>query len=62
MIICGKADCLSRGRKILNTPNLICPNKDLILHAMILYSEKNIDYVDAYNALILIDNGIEKLY
>ena len=48
--------------KILNTPNMICPNKDLILHALILYSEKNIDYVDAYNALILRDNGIEKLY
>lgn len=48
--------------KILNTPNLICPNKDLILNALILYSEKNIDFIDAYNALILKDNGIKELY
>ena len=48
--------------KILNTPNLICPHKDLILSALILYSEKNIDYIDAYNALILKENGIEELY
>jgi len=27
-----------------------------------LYSEKNIDYIDAYNALILKENGIEELY
>lgn len=48
--------------KILNTPNLICPHKDLILSALILYSEKNIDYIDAYNALILKEKGIEELY
>ncbi|MBC2712727.1 MAG: PIN domain-containing protein [Desulfosarcina sp.] len=48
--------------KILNTPNLICPHKDLILSALILYSEKNIDYIDAYNGLILKEKGIEELY
>ena len=48
--------------KILNTPNLICPHKDLILNALIIYGEKNIDYIDAYNALILKDKGIKELY
>ena len=48
--------------KILNTPNLICPHKDLMLSALILYSEKNIDYIDAYNALILKEKGIKELY
>jgi predicted nucleic-acid-binding protein len=57
-----KEEIQDKVEKILNTPNLICPNKDLILSALILYSEKNIDYADAYNALILRDNGIEKLY
>lgn len=50
--------------RVLRTqaPYLICPNQGLILHALILYSEKNIVYVDAYNALNLRDAGIEKLY
>jgi len=48
--------------KILNTPNLICPHKDLILNALTIYSEKNIDYIDAYNALILKGKGIKELY
>jgi predicted nucleic-acid-binding protein len=48
--------------KILNTPNLICPHKDLILEALALYSEVNIDYIDAYNALVLKDKNMEILY
>jgi len=57
-----KNEIQDKVEKILNTPNLICPHKDLILSALILYSEKNIDYIDAYNALILKESGIEELY
>jgi len=57
-----KNEIQDKVEKILNTPNLICPHKDLILSALILYSEKNIDYIDACNALILKENGIEELY
>ena len=57
-----KKEVQDKVEKILNTPNLICPHKDLILSALTLYSEKNIDYIDAYNALIIKDKGIEELY
>ena len=57
-----KNEVQDKVEKILNTPNLICPHKDLILIALTLYSEKNIDYIDAYNALILKEKGIEELY
>lgn len=57
-----KNEIQDKVEKILNTPNLICLHKDLILSALISYSEKNIDYIDAYNALILKENGIEELY
>ena len=57
-----KEEIQDKVEKILNTPNLICPHKDLILSALTIYSEKNIDYIDAYNALILKDKGIEELY
>ncbi|MBW1705928.1 MAG: PIN domain-containing protein [Deltaproteobacteria bacterium] len=57
-----KNEVQDKVEKILNTPNLTCPHKDLILSALILYNEKNIDYIDAYNALILKENGIEEVY
>ena len=57
-----KGDIQIKVEKILNTPNLNCPHKDLILRALVLYNEKNIDYIDAYNALILKETGIEELY
>ncbi len=41
---------------------MLCDQKDLILNALIIYGEKNIDYVDAVNALILKERGIEELY
>ena len=57
-----KEEVQDKVEKILNTPNLICPHKDLILSALAIYSEKRIDYIDAYNALILREKGIEELY
>ncbi len=48
--------------KILITPFLLCPQKDLILNALSLYSDKNIDYIDAYNASILREQGIKEVY
>jgi predicted nucleic-acid-binding protein len=57
-----KEEIQDKVEKILNTPNLICPRKELILNALTMYSEKNIDYIDAVNALILKERGIEELY
>ena len=57
-----KKEVQDKVEKILNTPNLMCPHKDLILSALVLYSEKNVDYIDACNALTLKEKGIEELY
>jgi predicted nucleic-acid-binding protein len=57
-----KEEVQDKVEKILNTPNLICPHRNLILSALTLYSEKNIDYIDAYNALVLKDESIKELY
>ena len=46
----------------MNTPNLFCPQKDTILSDLNVYTEKNIDYNDAFNALILRKKGIGELY
>ncbi len=48
--------------KILNTRNLTCINKNQILNALAIYAGKNIDYTDAYNAVILREKGIKEIY
>lgn len=57
-----KKEVQDKVEKILNTPNLICQNKEIILLALVLYLEKDIDYIDAYNAVFLKKNSIETLY
>ena len=58
----SKKEIQDKVEKILNTPNLFCLHKDIILGALILYAEKDIDFIDAYNALILKEKGIKELY
>ena len=57
-----KHDIREKVEKILNTQNLDCPNKALILNALAMYAEKNIDYVGAYNGFILKKAGITDVY
>jgi predicted nucleic acid-binding protein len=38
---------------ILSTPNLECPEKALLLEALLAYSDRNVDFIDAYHALHL---------
>lgn len=38
---------------ILATPNLECPNKELLSEALLAYTERNVDFIDAYHAVFL---------
>jgi len=38
---------------ILATPNLECPHKDLLLEALLAYTGRNVDFIDAYHAVSL---------
>ncbi|MFL6260307.1 MAG: PIN domain-containing protein [Thermoanaerobaculia bacterium] len=38
---------------ILTTPNFECPNKELLLEALLAYTERNVDFIDAYHAVFL---------
>jgi len=57
-----KNDVREKLEKILNTQNLDCPNKEIIINSLAAYEEKNIDYIDAYNASILKMKGINEVY
>ncbi len=57
-----RADIQSNVMAILNTPGLEIPENDLILKSIIWYGEKNVDFIDAYNAAWMEQEGVEKLY
>jgi predicted nucleic-acid-binding protein len=45
---------------ISNTPGLEIVDGDLVLQAIHWYVEKNIDFIDAYNAAWMLDKGITR--
>jgi len=57
----NKEEIVNRMEKILNTPNLHCQNKKLLQECLILYLEKDIDFIDAYNAVLMKKEKIDVL-
>jgi uncharacterized protein len=57
-----KVDVRDCVEKILNTRNLYCPNREIIISALLIYVEKNIDFIDAYNAFILRRDEVHEIY
>lgn len=52
-----KSDIAVKVEKILNTPNLHCPETPLLFMALNLYVHANFDFVDAYNAFHMRERG-----
>ena len=55
-------DIQNKVLAILNTPGLEISEGNLILKSIIWYAEKNVDFIDAYNAAWMEQKGIEKIY
>lgn len=47
---------------IVNTPGLELADQDIMLQAVSWYAEKNVDFIDAYNAAWLLAQGMEAIY
>lgn len=48
--------------KILNTQGLFIHNEDLVIEALSLYKNDNLDYVDAVNSVLVQEEGVKKVY
>ncbi len=46
---------------ILNTPGLEVAEADILLQATLWYEEKNVDFIDAYNAAWLLAQGLRRV-
>ncbi len=57
-----KADVIEKVSIIVATESLHIPDKKIIADALVLYSRKNIDYIDAYNAVFMKNYGLGEIY
>jgi predicted nucleic-acid-binding protein len=56
-----KSDIAEKVAIILNTRNLACDGAPLIRQALDLYSNQNIDFIDAYHAFYLREESIRQI-
>ena len=47
---------------ILNTDGLEVTNSGLLLQAVVPYVEKNVDFIDAFNAAWMVMNNVNSIY
>jgi predicted nucleic acid-binding protein len=47
---------------IVASPGVYIPEKDLIAEALLLYGRKNIDYIDAYNAVLIKHLNLKRIF
>jgi predicted nucleic acid-binding protein len=57
-----KAEVVEKISVILGTPNLFIPDKNVLIDALILYARRNIDFIDAYNAVFMRYQGLHEIY
>lgn len=57
-----KEDVIEKITIILNTPNLEVENRKVFAEALEIYSLKNIDFIDAYNAAFMTSNKLDEIY
>jgi predicted nucleic-acid-binding protein len=53
-----KTEIKDKVLAIVNTPGLEIPEDDLVIQAITWYTEKNVDFADAFNAAWLLNEGI----
>lgn len=57
----GKGDIATKMEPILNTPPVECPDATMIVMARDLYVDQNLDFIEAYHAIILRAGGPTKI-
>lgn len=55
-------DVKAKVLAILNTPGLEIPDSDLALQAIAWYADKNVDFIDAYNAAWVLARDLHAVY
>lgn len=59
---CNKTAIREMIEIILNTPNLIFENKEVISESSVLFEVRNVDFIDAYHVALMRQRSIRKIY
>ncbi len=57
-----KAEVIEKVSVILGTENLVVPDKDVLADTLVLYARKDIDFINAYNAVFMKYQGLREIY
>jgi len=57
-----KAEVIEKISIIVGTENLYIPGKDIVSDALVIFAGKNIDYIDAYNAVFMRYHNMDEIY
>ena len=57
-----KAEVIEKVLVIVGTESLFIPDKDALADALVLYARKNIDFIDAYNAVFMKYHSLREIY
>ena len=58
----SRAEVQAKVQAILNTPGLAVADAELVLQAALWHAEKNVDFIDGYNAAWLLVRDIHEVY
>lgn len=58
----GKREIQTMVLGILNTDGLEVMDSDLLLQAIVPYADKNVDFIDAFNAAWMVKNDVDTIY
>jgi predicted nucleic acid-binding protein len=57
-----KAEVIEKVSVIVGTKNLSIPEKHIVADALVLFARKNIDFIDAYNAVFMRHHGLREIF
>jgi predicted nucleic-acid-binding protein len=57
-----KAEVVEKVSVIIGSENIFIPEKNLLADALVLYARKNIDFIDAYNAVFMKYHSLREIY
>lgn len=57
----SKADIQAKVLAFLNTPGLRVAEEEIILKAIVWYGDKNVDFIDAYNAAWALSQSVDRI-
>lgn len=58
----ARAKVIEGIQKIINTPYINIDNRETILSALDIFDASNIDFIDSYNAAVMLQKGIDTIY